>query len=70
MPIEDVFTISGRGTVVTGRIETGIVNTGYPLELVCIKDTSQSPCTVVELFSKSLDEGRSVAHCGVLIRGV
>ena len=70
MPIEDVFTISGRGTVVTGRIETGIVNTGDPLEIVGIKDTSTTTCTGVEMFRKSLDEGRAGENCGVLLRGV
>ena len=70
MPIEDVFTISGRGTVVTGRIETGIVNTGDPLEIVGIKETSSTTCTGVEMFRKSLDEGRAGENCGVLLRGV
>ena len=70
MPIEDVFTISGRGTVVTGRIETGIVNTGDPLEIVGIKDTSTTTWTGVEMFRKSLDEGRAGENCGVLLRGV
>ena len=70
MPIEDVFTISGRGTVVTGRIETGIVNTGDPLEIVGIKDTTETTCTGVEIFRKSLDEGRAGENCGILLRGV
>ncbi len=70
MPIEDVFTISGRGTVVTGRIETGIVNTGDDLEIVGIKETSKTTCTGVEMFRKSLDEGRAGENCGVLLRGV
>ena len=70
MPIEDVFTISGRGTVVTGRIETGIVNTGDPLEIVGIKDTTETTCTGVEMFRKSLDEGRAGENCGILLRGV
>ena len=70
MPIEDVFTISGRGTVVTGRIETGIVNTGDPLEIVGIKETSETTCTGVEMFRKSLDEGRAGENCGVLLRGI
>tara|TARA_B100001027_G_scaffold108192_1_gene74529 strand:- start:115 stop:1305 length:1191 start_codon:yes stop_codon:yes gene_type:complete len=70
MPIEDVFTISGRGTVVTGRIETGIVNTGDALEIVGIKETSSTTCTGVEMFRKSLDEGRAGENCGVLLRGV
>ena len=70
MPIEDVFTISGRGTVVTGRIETGIVNTGDPLEIVGIKETTSTTCTGVEMFRKSLDEGRAGENCGILLRGV
>ena len=70
MPIEDVFTISGRGTVVTGRIETGIVNTGDALEIVGIKETTDTTCTGVEMFRKSLDEGRAGENCGVLLRGV
>ena len=70
MPIEDVFTISGRGTVVTGRIETGIVNTGDDLEIVGIKETSKTTCTGVEMFRKSLDEGSAGENCGVLLRGV
>ncbi|MBL6818211.1 MAG: elongation factor Tu [SAR86 cluster bacterium] len=70
MPIEDVFTISGRGTVVTGRIETGIVNTGDPLEIVGIKETATTTCTGVEMFRKSLNEGRAGENCGVLLRGV
>ena len=70
MPIEDVFTISGRGTVVTGRIETGIVNTGDPLEIVGIKETTDTTCTGVEMFRKYLDEGRAGENCGILLRGV
>ena len=70
MPIEDVFTISGRGTVVTGRIETGIVNTGDALEIVGIKETTETTCTGVEMFRKSLDEGRAGENCGILLRGV
>ena len=70
MPIEDVFTISGRGTVVTGRIERGIVKTGDPLEIVGITDTSETTCTGVEMFRKSLDEGRAGENCGVLLRGI
>jgi elongation factor Tu len=70
MPIEDVFTISGRGTVVTGRIETGIVNTGDALEIVGIKDTTETTCTGVEMFRKSLDEGRAGENCGILLRGI
>ena len=70
MPIEDVFTISGRGTVVTGRIERGIVKTGDALEIVGINDTTETTCTGVEMFRKSLDEGRAGENCGVLLRGV
>ena len=71
MPIEDVFTISGRGTVVTGRIERGIVNTGDPLEIVGIsEETTDTTCTGVEMFRKSLDEGRAGENCGVLLRGI
>ena len=70
MPIEDVFTISGRGTVVTGRIETGIVNTGDALEIIGIKETTETTCTGVEMFRKSLDEGRAGENCGILLRGV
>jgi len=70
MPIEDVFTISGRGTVVTGRIERGVVKTGDPLEIVGITDTSETTCTGVEMFRKSLDEGRAGENCGVLLRGI
>ena len=69
MPIEDVFTISGRGTVVTGRVERGIVKTGDDLEIVGIKDTSKTTCTGVEMFRKTLDEGRAGENCGVLLRG-
>ena len=70
MPVEDVFTISGRGTVVTGRIESGIVRTGDPIEIVGITDTKTTVCTGVEMFRKSLDEGRAGENCGVLLRGV
>ena len=70
MPVEDVFTISGRGTVVTGRIEQGIVKTGDALEIVGISDTTKTTCTGVEMFRKSLDEGRAGENCGVLLRGV
>ena len=69
MPIEDVFTISGRGTVVTGRVERGIVKTGDELEIVGIKDTAKTTCTGVEMFRKTLDEGRAGENCGVLLRG-
>ena len=69
MPIEDVFTISGRGTVVTGRVERGIVKTGDELEIVGIKDTAKTTCTGDEMFRKTLDEGRAGENCGVLLRG-
>tara|TARA_S200000501_G_scaffold142345_1_gene134402 strand:- start:18 stop:1205 length:1188 start_codon:yes stop_codon:yes gene_type:complete len=69
MPIEDVFTISGRGTVVTGRVERGIVKTGDELEIVGITDTTKTTCTGVEMFRKTLDEGRAGENCGVLLRG-
>ncbi|MEH6343806.1 MAG: elongation factor Tu [Bermanella sp.] len=69
MPIEDVFSIQGRGTVVTGRVERGIVKTGEPVEIVGIKDTTTSTVTGVEMFRKLLDEGRAGENCGVLLRG-
>ena len=69
MPIEDVFSISGRGTVVTGRVERGIVKVGEELEIVGIKDTGKSVCTGVEMFRKLLDEGRAGDNVGVLLRG-
>ena len=69
MPVEDVFSISGRGTVVTGRIERGIVNVGDDIEIVGIKDTEKTTCTGVEMFRKLLDEGRAGDNVGVLLRG-
>ncbi len=69
MPIEDVFSISGRGTVVTGRIERGIVKIGEELEIVGVKDTQKTTCTGVEMFRKLLDEGRAGDNVGVLLRG-
>ncbi|XQS14953.1 elongation factor Tu [Citrobacter telavivensis] len=69
MPIEDVFSISGRGTVVTGRIERGIIKVGEEVEIVGIKETAKSTCTGVEMFRKLLDEGRAGENCGVLLRG-
>jgi elongation factor Tu len=69
MPVEDVFSISGRGTVVTGRIERGIVKVGDDIEIVGIKDTLTSTCTGVEMFRKLLDEGRAGDNVGVLLRG-
>jgi len=69
LPIEDVFSISGRGTVVTGRVERGIVKTGDEVEIVGIKDTTKSTCTGVEMFRKLLDEGRAGENVGALLRG-
>ncbi len=69
MPIEDVFSISGRGTVVTGRIERGIVNVGDEIEIVGIKDTTKTTCTGVEMFRKLLDQGEAGDNVGVLLRG-
>jgi len=69
MPVEDVFSISGRGTVVTGRIERGIVKVGEEIEIVGIKDTATTTCTGVEMFRKLLDEGRAGDNVGVLLRG-
>ncbi len=70
MPIEDVFSISGRGTVVTGRVETGIIKVGEEVEIVGIKDTKKTVVTGVEMFRKLLDEGRAGDNIGALIRGV
>ena len=70
MPIEDVFSISGRGTVVTGRIETGVVKVGEEVEIVGIRDTSKTTCTGVEMFRKLLDQGEAGDNVGVLLRGV
>ena len=70
MPIEDVFSISGRGTVVTGRVETGVVNVGDEVEIVGIKDTSKTTVTGVEMFRKLLDRGEAGDNIGALIRGV
>ncbi len=70
MPIEDVFSISGRGTVVTGRVETGIVKVGEEVEVVGVKDTQKTTCTGVEMFRKLLDEGRAGDNVGVLLRGL
>ena len=69
MPIEDVFSISGRGTVVTGRVERGIINTGDEVEIVGIKETQTTTCTGVEMFRKMLDEGRAGENIGALLRG-
>ncbi|HJM40559.1 MAG TPA: elongation factor Tu [Planctomycetota bacterium] len=70
MPVEDVFSIEGRGTVVTGRIETGIVKTGEEIAIVGFKDTVKTTCTGVEMFQKTLDEGRAGDNVGCLLRGV
>ncbi|QFU24899.1 elongation factor Tu [Shewanella eurypsychrophilus] len=69
LPIEDVFSISGRGTVVTGRVERGIIKIGEEVEIVGIRDTTKTTCTGVEMFRKLLDEGRAGENCGVLLRG-
>jgi len=69
MPIEDVFSISGRGTVVTGRVERGIINVGDEIEIVGIKDTTKTTCTGVEMFRKLLDQGQAGDNVGVLLRG-
>ncbi len=70
LPIEDVFSISGRGTVVTGRVERGVVNVGDELEIVGIKDTTKTTCTGVEMFRKLLDRGEAGDNVGVLLRGI
>jgi len=70
LPIEDVFSISGRGTVVTGRVERGIVKVGEEIEIVGIKETHKTTCTGVEMFRKLLDEGRAGDNVGVLLRGI
>jgi elongation factor Tu len=69
LPIEDVFSISGRGTVVTGRIERGIIKVGEEVEIIGLKDTIKTTCTGVEMFRKLLDEGRAGDNVGVLLRG-
>ncbi len=70
MPIEDVFSISGRGTVATGRVERGVVNVGDELEIVGIRDTQKTTCTGVEMFRKLLDRGEAGDNVGVLLRGI
>jgi len=70
MPIEDIFSISGRGTVVTGRIERGILHVNDPVSIIGIKDTKESVCTGVEMFNKLLDEGQAGDNVGALLRGV
>jgi elongation factor Tu len=69
MPIEDVFSISGRGTVVTGRVERGVVKVGEEVEIVGIKETTKTTCTGVEMFRKLLDQGEAGDNVGVLLRG-
>ena len=69
MPIEDVFSISGRGTVVTGRVERGVIHVGDDIEVVGIRPTMKTVCTGVEMFRKLLDEGRAGDNIGVLMRG-
>jgi elongation factor Tu len=69
MPIEDVFSISGRGTVVTGRVERGVINVGDEIEIVGIKDTTTTTCTGVEMFRKLLDRGEAGDNVGILLRG-
>ncbi|WP_235862167.1 EF-Tu/IF-2/RF-3 family GTPase, partial [Vibrio spartinae] len=69
LPIEDVFSIQGRGTVVTGRVEQGIIRVGDEVEIVGVKDTTKTTCTGVEMFRKLLDEGRAGENVGVLLRG-
>jgi elongation factor Tu len=70
MPVEDVFSISGRGTVATGRVERGIIKVGEEIEIVGMKDTSKSVVTGVEMFRKLLDQGQAGDNCGILLRGV
>ena len=70
MPVEDVFSISGRGTVVTGRIERGVINVGEEIEIVGIRDTAKTTCTGVEMFRKLLDRGEAGDNVGVLLRGI
>src|SRR5437763_13303326 len=69
MPVEDVFTIAGRGTVVTGKVEQGIVHVGDEVEIVGIRPTTKTVCTGVEMFRKLLDEGRAGDNIGALLRG-
>jgi elongation factor Tu len=69
MPVEDVFSISGRGTVVTGRVERGVVKVGEELEIVGLKDTAKTTCTGVEMFRKLLDQGQAGDNVGILLRG-
>jgi elongation factor Tu len=70
MPIEDIFSIEGRGTVVTGRIERGVVNVGDEIEMVGLMDTRKTTVTGIEMFNKSLDQGQAGDNAGILLRGV
>jgi len=70
MPVEDVFSISGRGTVVTGRIERGVIKVGEPVQIVGIKDTQDTTVTGVEMFRKEMEQGEAGDNCGILIRGI
>ena len=70
MPVEDVFSISGRGTVVTGRVEQGVIKVGDEIEIVGIRDTKKTTCTGVEMFRKLLDQGQAGDNIGALLRGV
>jgi elongation factor Tu len=70
MPVEDVFSISGRGTVVTGRVEQGVIKTGEEIEIIGIRDTKKSVCTGVEMFRKILDSGEAGDNIGALLRGI
>jgi len=70
MPVEDVFTISGRGTVVTGRVERGVVKVSEEVEIVGLKETQKTVCTGVEMFRKLLDQGQAGDNIGVLLRGI
>ncbi|MDC3186664.1 EF-Tu/IF-2/RF-3 family GTPase, partial [Candidatus Pelagibacter sp.] len=70
MPVEDVFSISGRGTVATGRVESGVIKTGEEVEIVGIKETKKSVCTGVEMFRKLLDTGEAGDNVGILLRGI
>ena len=70
MPVEDVFSIQGRGTVVTGRIERGVIKVGEEVEIVGVKDTKKTTCTGVEMFNKILDQGEAGDNVGILLRGI
>ena len=70
MPVEDVFSIQGRGTVVTGRVERGIIKVGEEVEIVGVKETKKTTCTGVEMFNKLLDQGEAGDNIGALLRGI